>query len=163
MEKKKRDVIVSRFETFTDDFRFDDNKSTGMLTVNSKDKTISFAHDSGDSPTLYVVLMIMSINKQWIHIVDSFEGPPDLNHYFLLSRWISFDASDFYLCREEAGGVPIIEKCLIKCGDGGGIDSCTLSPFEYLLLIEYDLRFGFTTPKSRLKELRHDYDFRYLK
>lgn len=163
MEKKKRDVIVSKFETYGDDFRFDDNKSVCTFTVKSKNKTISFAHESGDKPTLYVVLMAMGINKQWLHIVDNFEGPPDLNRYFLLSRWISFDASDFYLCREEAGGVPIIEKCLIKCGDGGGISSCVLSPLDYYLLIEYDSRLGFSTPDDRLKELRQDYDFRYLK
>lgn len=163
MAKKMRDVIISRFETFTDEFRFDDSKSICNITVNTKEKNISFTLESGDAPSLYVVLLTMSVNKHWLPIIDSFECPADINRYFLLTRWISFDAADYYLCHEGEDGMPVIDKCLIKCGDDGGISSCKLSPFEYLLLIEYDSRFGFTTPKSRLKELRESYEFRYLK
>ena len=163
MEKKKRDVIISRFETFTDDFRFDDNKSICNIAVNTKDKTISFTHESGDVPSLYVILMTMSVNKAWLRIIDSFENSFDRSRYFLLSRWINFDSSDLYMCHEGTDGLPVIDKCLIKCKEGGGIISCTLLPFDYLMLVEYDCCFGFTTPKSRLKELRENYEFRYLK
>ncbi|WP_024859420.1 hypothetical protein [Ruminococcus flavefaciens] len=163
MKKKRRDVIVSRFETYGDDFRFDDNKSICNIAVNTKDKTINFVHESGDIPTLYVILAAMSVNRNWLRIVDNLECPTDINRFFMLTRLISFDAVDYYLCHDGEDGMPVIDKCLIKCGDGGGISSCILTVIDYLMLVEYDSRFGFTTPKSRLKELRHDYDFRYIK
>lgn len=163
MAKNMRDIMVSRFETFTDDFRFDDNKSICNTRVNIKEKTISFTLESGDAPSLYVVLLTMSVNRHWLNVVDSFEGPPDLNRYFLLTRWISFEAADYYFYHDGEDGMPVIDKCLIKCSDGSGVSSCTLSPFQYLLLIEYDSRFSFSTPKSCLKELRESYEFRYQK
>lgn len=163
MEKKRRKVIVSRFETFTDVFRFEDCKSVGSLTINSKDQTIGFAHESGDVPTLYIILMVMSVNINWLQIVDNFERPADMSRYFLLTRWINFESSNFYLCHEQDDGVTVIDKCLIKCSDGGGIKSCTLSQLDYLLLVEHDTRFSFTTLESRIKELREDYEFKYLK
>ncbi len=163
MEKRRRETIVSRFETFTDDFHFDDSKSIGTISINSANQTINFALESGDIPPLYVILMIMSVNKMWLQIVDNFVEPADMSRYFLLTRWLSFDASDFYLCHEGDNGVPVIDRCLFKCGDDRGISSCILSPLDYLMLVEYDSRFGFSTPKSRLKELREDYGFRYIK
>ena len=156
------EILVSRFETFTDDFHFDDNKSICNIAVNAKDKTISFTHESGDIPTLYVILMIMSVNKAWLRIVDSFENSSDMSRYFLLTRWINFESTDFYLCHERDDGVTVINKCLIKCGDDGGISSCILTVLDYLMLVEYDSRFDISTPKSRLKELREDYGFRYI-
>lgn len=157
-----KDILVSRFETYGDDFRFDDNKCICNMAVNAKDKTISFTHESGDVPTLYVILMAMSVNKAWLRIVDSFENSSDMSRYFLLTRWINFESSDFYLCHERDDGVPVIDKCLIKCGDDGGISSCILTMLDYLMLVEYDSRFDISTPKSRLKELREDYGFRYI-
>ncbi|PWJ12247.1 hypothetical protein [Ruminococcus flavefaciens] len=158
-----REILVSRFETFTDDFHFDDNKSICNIAVNTKEQTISFTVESGDLPKIYVILMIMSVNKTWLQIVDIFEVPADMSRYFLLTRWLSFDASDYYLCHEGDNGVPVIDRCLFKCGDDRGISLCILSPLDYLMLVEYDSRFGFSTPKSRLKELREDYGFRYIK
>ncbi|MCR4638978.1 hypothetical protein [Ruminococcus sp.] len=163
MEKKRRDVIVSRFETYGDDFRFDDNKAICNLAVNTKDKTIRFTLEDGGSPSLYVILMAMSVNKAWLEIIEKCEEPAEMDRYFLLTRWINFESSDYFLCHERDDGVTVIDKCLIKCGVGGGIDSCTLSPLDYLLLLEYDSRLDFSTPDDRLKELRKDYDFRYLK
>ena len=163
MKKKRRDVIVSRFETYGDDFRFDDNKSICNIAVNTKDNTISFTLESGDKPSLYIILMAMSINKRWLEIIDKCEEHTDMSRYFLLTHWISFEASDYYLCHEGADGMPVIDKRLVKCEEEGGIVTCTFSPLDYLLLVEYDTRFGFSTPQSRLKELREDYGFRYLK
>lgn len=163
MVKKQRDIIVSRFETFTDDFRFDDCKAICNIAVNAKDKTISFTHESGDVPTLYVILMAMSVNKAWLRIVDSFENSSDMSRYFLLTRWLNYESYDFYLSHEGDDGMAVIDKCLIKCGVGGGISSCILTVLDYLMLVEYDSRFGLSTPKSRLKELRENYEFRYLK
>lgn len=163
MKKKRRDVIVSRFETYGDDFRFDDNKSICNIAVNTKDNTIRFTLESGDKPSLYIILMAMSINKQWLEIIDKCEEPDEMDRYFLLTRWINFESSDFYLCHERDDGVTVIDKCLIKCGVGGGIKSCKLTPLDYLMLVEYDSRFDISTPKNRLKELREDYGFRYIK
>ncbi len=163
MVKKQRDVIVSRFETFTDDFHFDDSTSICSIMVNTKKQTISFTVESGDKPSLYIILMTMSINKQWLEIIDKCEEPADMSRYFLLTRWINFESSDFYLSHEGDDGVTVIDKCLFKCGDDRGISLCILSPLDYRLLIEYDSRFSFTTPKSRLKELRENYGFRYIK
>jgi hypothetical protein len=157
-----REILVSRFETFTDDFHFDDSTSICSIMVNTKKQTISFTVESGDIPPLYVILMIMSVNKHWLQIVDNFDGKADMSRCFLLTRWLSFDASDFYLCHEGDNGVPVIDRCLFKCGDDRGISSCILSPLDYLMLVEYDSRFEFSTPKSRLKELREDYGFRYI-
>lgn len=162
MEKKRRDVIVSRFQTFIDEFRFDDYKAICNLAINYKQKTIRFTLEEGDAPSLYVILTIMSINKTWIRVLDGGKIPADISRYFLLTRWISFEASNYYLCHEE-NGIPIIDKCLVKYSDDGSINLCNLSPLDYLLLVEYDSRFGFTTPKSRIKELRESYEFRYLK
>ena len=163
MVKKQRDIIVSRFETFTDDFHFDDSTSICSIMVNTKKQTISFTVESGDKPSLYIILMTMSINKQWLEIIDKCEEPAEMDRYFLLTRWINFESSDYFLCHEGEDGVPIINKCLVKCEEGGGIVTCTFSPLDYRLLIEYDSRFSFTTPKSRLKELRENYGFKYLK
>lgn len=163
MKKEHRDIIVSRFETYGDDFRFDDCKAICNIAVNIKEKTISFTLESGDIPSLYVILMAMSVNSHWLNIVDSFEEPADMSRYFLLTRWISFEASDYYLCHEGADGVPIIDKCLVKHSSGSGICSCILSPLEYSILIDYDFRFKSSTIKSRMKELRDDYKLRYLK
>lgn len=163
MKKEHRDISVSRFETFTDDFHFDNCKAICNLGVNFKEKTIRFTHESGDALSLYVVLLTMSVNKTWLQILDSFNRPADMKRYFLLTRWINFESSDFYLCHDGVDGLAEIEKCLIKCIDGGGISSCTLSPLDYLKLVEYDSRFGFTTPESRLKELRTEYKLRYIK
>ncbi|SEH86732.1 hypothetical protein SAMN02910265_03110 [Ruminococcus flavefaciens] len=161
--KNMREIFISRFETFTDDFHFDDCKAICNLTIDIKEKTISLAHESGDAPSLYVILLIMSVNRHWLRIVDSFENSSDMSRYFLLTRWINYESSNFYLSHEGDNGVTVIDKCLIKCGDDGGISSCTLSLLDYHLLVEYDSRFSFTTPKSRLKELREDYGFKYLK
>ena len=163
MDKHKKDVIVSRFETYGDDFRFDDNKSICNISVNIKEQIISFTHESGDVPTLYVILMAMSVNKAWLRIVDSFKEPANMSRYFLLTQWINIESSNFYLSHEGDDGVPVIDKSLVKCEEGGGIVTCTFSPLDYRLLIEYDSRFSFTTPKSRLKELRENYGFRYIK
>ncbi len=54
--KNIREIFISRFETFTDDFRFDDCKAICNIAVNAKDKTISFTLESGDKPSLYVSL-----------------------------------------------------------------------------------------------------------
>lgn len=163
MKKEKRNVIVSRFEVLADDFRFDDSKSICTVTVNTLNKTISFANESGDFPTLYIILMAMSVNKYWLQIVDSFERPADMSQYFLLTHWISFEVSDFYLCHEVEDGLPVIDKQLVKCFDDGSISLCTLTPLDYMNLWDYDGRFMCSTPKSRLKELREEYAFKYIK
>ena len=161
MKKEKRKVIVSRFETFTDVFRFEDCKSVGSLTINCIDKNINFMHEAGDVPTLYIILMIMSVNKTWLRIVEGVKIPADMNRYFLLTRWINFEESDFYLCHEE-NGVTVIDELLVRnCADGS-IKMCALSPLVYLMLVEHDSRFSFSTPKSRLTELREVYDFRFI-
>ena len=146
--KNMREIFISRFETFTDDFHFDDCKAICNLTIDIKQKTISLAHESGDAPSLYVILMIMSVNRHWLNIVDSFEKTAEMERYFLLTRWINFHSSDYYLCHDGAEGVPVIDKCLIKCDDGGGISSCILTVLDYLMLVEYDSRFGFSTLKA---------------
>ena len=161
--KNMRDIFVSRFVTFTDDFWFDNNKSWGKIEVNTNDETISFMHESGDIPTLYVLLMIMSINKRWLKIVDNTQSTLDMSRHFLLTRWLNFDSADHYLCHDGDDGVTVIDRCLVKCEEGGGIIACTFSASDYLMLVEFDSRFGFSTPKSRLKVLREDYGFRYLK
>lgn len=61
--------------------------------------------------------MAMSVNKYWLQIVDSFERPADMSQYFLLTHWISFEVSDFYLCHEVEDGLPV----------GGGDDAAYLS------------------------------------
>lgn len=131
MKKKRRDVIVSRFETYGDDFRFDDNKSICNIAVNTKDNTISFTLESGDGPSFYIVLLTMSANKNWLQIVDSFEEPANMSRYFLLTRWINFESSDFYLAHECDEGLTMIDKYVIKHSNGGSVISCTLLPLDY--------------------------------
>ncbi len=167
-----RDIIVSCFEVFPYDpeecIWNMEQKCIGEVSVNTKKKTISFKYLGGTAPILYVMLLVMSANKHWNKIVAEYYGTAifDVDNYSLISRWNDYASTEIFLAHEGESGLPVIEKRSVHIDDIGlGIHECTLTPIEFILFNQRDYELGlYDGPryKHKLKELRKDYDFRYI-
>ena len=110
----------------------------------------------------------MSANKHWNKIVAEYYGTAifDVDNYSLISRWNDYASTEIFLAHEGESGLPVIEKRSVHIDDIGlGIHECTLTPIEFILFNQRDYELGlYDGPryKHKLKELRKDYDFRYI-
>ena len=89
-EFMSRNIIVSDFEVAPydpDEYEYNgDQKCHGQIIVNRLDKTITFRHISGTKPIFYVVLVAMSINKNWCRIFKPWECEDKYKDHMLLIR-----------------------------------------------------------------------------
>lgn len=170
--EKRKNVIESFFEVYPYDrdecFWNGDGKCIGKMSVNTSERTISFENIGGKDPILSVILLVMSANKRWDKIVDEYyhSSQKDLKKYALMTGWNNSIRRDIFLANMEENELPTIEKRSIRIDDIGlGIHQCTLTPLEFLLLInEYDtVHYDENHYRSKLKEARKNYEFRYIK
>lgn len=167
-----RDIIVSYFEVYPYDrdecFWNGDGKCFGKMSVNTSEGTITFEHIGGKDPILSVILLVMSANKRWDKIVDEYyhSSQKDLKKYALMTGWNNSIRRDIFLANMEENELPTIEKRSVHIDNtGSGIHQCTLTPLEFLLLINENetVHYDENHYRSKLKEARKNYEFRYIK
>lgn len=169
--EKRRNVIVSYFEIFPYDrdecFWNGDGKCFGKMSVNISERTITFEHIGGKAPLLLVILLVMSANKRWDKIVDEYyrNSQQDIKNYALITGWNSNVFRDIFLANMGENELPTIEKRSIRIDNAdSGIHQCTLTPLEFLLLINENetVHYDENHYRNKLKEARKGYEFRYI-
>ena len=169
--EKRRNVIVSYFEIFPYDqdecFWNGDGKCFGKMSVNTSERTISFENIGGKDPILSVILLVMSANKRWDKIVDEYyhSSQKDLKNYALMTGWNNSIRRDIFLANMGENKLPTIEKRSVHIDNtDSGIHQCTLTPLEFLLLINENetVHYDENHYRNKLKEARKGYEFRYI-
>lgn len=170
MENKKRttgrDIISSNFEVAPyDPYEYEysgDQKCRGQIIVNKLEKTITFRHISGTKPVFYVVLVAMSINKNWCRIFKPWECEDKYKDHMLLIRdW----PAAYYVAHTEENGLPVIEKEIEHVPYFLDVEEFTLSELEYYLLAEFKgvLNFSAESRRKIKRRFAKEWEFKFIR
>lgn len=139
----------------------------GQIIVNLKDKTITFKFISGESPTLYAVLLAMSVNKHWCRMINwaTFDYA-NRNHVLLRGQGYG---GRYYVAKYGKKGLPVIDY-RIKGISSWGLEEeeeVTLTTTEFCMLV---VPFSLHTWVWDNRERRHEqnmfkkiWQFKYIK